>query len=52
MKNFPRYLYKFIQYSFALNRKWLMVKTVAKLPVLRMKDYLRPVAVKLKLLKK
>ena len=52
MKNFPRYLYKFIQYSFALNRKLLMVKTVAKLPVLRMKDYLRPVAVKLKLLKK
>jgi glycosyltransferase involved in cell wall biosynthesis len=52
MKNFPKYLYKFIQYSFALNRKWLMFKTIAKLPVLRLKDYLRPTAIKLKLLKR
>jgi glycosyltransferase involved in cell wall biosynthesis len=52
MKNFPLYLYKFIKYSFALNRKYLMVKTVAKLPILRIKDYLRPFVIKLKLLKK
>jgi len=52
MKNFPKYLHKFIQYSLALNRKWLMLKTIAKLPVLRLKDLLRPTAIKLKLLKK
>ena len=52
MKNFPKYFYKFIRYSFYLNRKWLMVKTISKLPILRIKEYLRPVALKLNLLKK
>jgi len=51
MKNFPKYFYKFIQYSFLLNRKWVMVKTIVRLPILRFKEYLRPVAVKLKLVK-
>jgi len=51
MKNFPKYFYKFIQYSFLLNRKWVMVKTIVRLPILRIKEYLRPVAVKLKLVK-
>ena len=51
MKNFPKYFYKFIQYSFVLNRKFLMVKTISKLPILRIKEYLRPAAVKLKLLR-
>jgi len=51
MKNFLKYFYKFIQYSFLLNRKWVMVKTIVRLPILRIKEYLRPVAVKLKLVK-
>lgn len=52
MKNFPKYFYKFIQYSFVLNRKWMMVKTIARLPILRIKEFLRPIALKLKLLNK
>ena len=52
MKNFPKYFYKFIQYSFLLNRKWVMVKTIVRLPILRIKEYLRPVVIKIKLLKK
>ena len=52
MKNFIKYFYKFIQYSFLLDRKWLMLKTFFKLPLLRAKEYLRPIAVKLQLLKK
>jgi hypothetical protein len=52
MKNFPKYFIKFIKYSFLLNRKKLMVKTIANLPVLRLKDYLRPMVIKLKLFNK
>jgi len=51
MKYFPNYFLKFIQYSFVLNRKWVMVKTIVRLPILRIKEYLRPFAVKLKLVK-
>jgi len=52
MKNFPKYFIKFIKYSFLLNRKRLMIKTIAKLPVLRLKDFLRPMAIKLNMLQK
>ncbi|MBT9540096.1 glycosyltransferase family 2 protein [Thiobacillus sp.] len=52
MKNFPRYLIEFIRYSFVMNRKRLMVKTIARLPLLRAKDFLRPIANQWGLLKK
>ncbi len=52
MKNFPKYFIKFIKYSFLLNRKKLMIKTIVNLPVLRLKDYLRPMVIKLKLFNK
>jgi len=52
MKNFPKYFIKFIKYSFLLSRKKLMVKTIVNLPVLRLKDYLRPMVIKLKLFNK
>lgn len=51
MKNFPKYLCKFIHYSFLLDRKILMLKTIVNLPVLRIKEYLRPLALALRLLK-
>lgn len=51
MKHFPKYLYKFIYYSFLLDRKSLMFKTLVSLPILRMKEYLRPIAVALRLVK-
>ena len=41
MKNFPRYFVKFIRYSFALNRKWIMIKTISRLPLLRAKEFMR-----------
>ncbi len=41
MKNFPRYFVKFIRYSFALNRKWIMIKTISRLPLLRAKELMR-----------
>lgn len=41
MKNFPRYLSEFIRYSFAMNRKWVMVKTISRLPLLRAKELVR-----------
>jgi glycosyltransferase involved in cell wall biosynthesis len=52
MKNLPSYFLKFIRYSFVVNRKWLMVKTIARLPLLRAKDFIRPIAKTMKLLKK
>jgi len=52
MKNFSSYFLKFIRYSFVVNRKWLMVKTIARLPLLRAKDFIRPIAKTMKLLKK
>ena len=52
MKNFPKYFVKFIEYSFLLNRKRLMFRTIANLPVLRLKELLRPMAIKLNLLNK
>ena len=41
MKGFSRYLTEFIRYSFLLNRKWLMVKTISGLPILRVKELVR-----------
>lgn len=41
MKNFPRYFFEFIRYSFAMNRKWVMVKTISRLPLLRGKELVR-----------
>lgn len=41
MKNFPRYFFEFIRYSFAMNRKWVMVKTIFRLPLLRAKELVR-----------
>jgi glycosyltransferase involved in cell wall biosynthesis len=41
MKNFPRYCIEFLRYSFAMDRKWLMVKTIFNLPILRAKDFVR-----------
>ena len=52
MKNFPKYFVKFIEYSFLLNRKRLMFRTIANLPVLRLKELLRPMAIKINLLNK
>ena len=51
MQNFPRYFYEFIKCSFVLNRKWLMLRTIAKLPILRIKEHLRPIAITLRLKK-
>jgi glycosyltransferase involved in cell wall biosynthesis len=50
MKNFLKYFIQFIKYSFLLNRKRLMIRTIINLPILRLKDYLRPMAIKLNLL--
>jgi glycosyltransferase involved in cell wall biosynthesis len=41
MKQFPKYFVEFIRYSFVLNRKWLMVRTIANLPVLKTKELVR-----------
>jgi glycosyltransferase involved in cell wall biosynthesis len=41
MKNFPRYFIEFVRYSFAMNRKWVMVKTISRLPLLRAKELIR-----------
>ncbi len=41
MKNFPRYFFGFIRYSFAMNRKWIMIKTILRLPLLRAKEFMR-----------
>lgn len=41
MKNFPNYFKEFIRYSFVLNRKWLMVKTLFGLLLLRVKSLSR-----------
>lgn len=41
MKNFPRYFFEFIRYSFAMNRKWVMVKTIFRLPLLRAEELVR-----------
>lgn len=43
MKNFPLYFVEFIRYSCAMNRKWLMIKTVSGLPLLRTKELIRSV---------
>lgn len=43
MRNFPRYFFEFIRYSFAMNRKWVMVKTISRLPLLRTKELVRTV---------
>lgn len=47
MKNFSKYFLTFIKYSFMLNRKWVMVITIIRLPILRIKEYFRPAAIKL-----
>jgi hypothetical protein len=52
MRYFPRYLLEFIRYSFRMNRNWVMIKTITGLPILRLKDLVRPLAKKLRLLKK
>ncbi len=52
MKNFLKYFLMFIKHSISLNREWLMIKTIAMLPLLRLKDYLRPAVKKMKLLNK
>jgi hypothetical protein len=41
MKNFPRYFFGFIRYSFAMNRKWILIKTILRLPLLRAKEFMR-----------
>ena len=41
MKNFPLYLSEFVRYSFLLNRKWMMVRTISRLPLLRVKELVR-----------
>jgi glycosyltransferase involved in cell wall biosynthesis len=41
MNNFSYYFCEFVRYSFLLKRKKLMVKTVAKLPLLRAKELAR-----------
>ena len=51
MKNFSKYFLIFIKYSFMLNRKWVMVITIIRLPILRIKEYFRPAAIKLKIVK-
>lgn len=51
MKNFSKYFLTFIKYSFMLNRKWVMVITIIRLPILRIKEYFRPAAIKLKIVK-
>jgi len=43
MKNFPRYFVEFIRYSFAMNRKWVMAKTIFRLPIVRAKEFIRSV---------
>ena len=43
MRNFPRYFSEFIRYSFAMNRKWVMIKTISRLPLLRAKELIRSV---------
>lgn len=43
MKNFPKYFAEFIRYSFLLGRKWVMFKTILKLPLLRAKEFIRSV---------
>ena len=43
MKNFPRYFVEFVRYSFVMNRSWLMVQTVLRLPLLRTKEFIRAV---------
>lgn len=43
MKNFLRYFFEFIRYSFAMNRKWVMAKTISRLPLLRAKELIRTV---------
>ena len=40
-RNFLIYFVKFIRYSFALNRKWIMIKTISRLPLLRAKEFMR-----------
>jgi glycosyltransferase involved in cell wall biosynthesis len=42
MSNFMLYLFEFIKYSIKTKRKSLMILTILKLPVLRLKDLLRP----------
>ncbi len=41
MKNFSRYFVAFIRYSFAMNRKRIMIKTILRLPLLRAKEFMR-----------
>ena len=43
MKNFSRYFVEFIRYSFAMNRKWIMIKTISRLPLLRVKEFMRSI---------
>jgi glycosyltransferase involved in cell wall biosynthesis len=43
MENFSRYFFEFIRYSFAMNRKWVMINTISKLPLLRVKELIRSV---------
>jgi hypothetical protein len=42
MRNFALYFVEFIKYSIKTERKSLMISTVLKLPILRVKDLLRP----------
>ena len=41
MKNYPRYFLKFVRYSFLMNRKWVMVLTILKLPLIRAKEFVK-----------
>jgi len=42
MRNFALYFFEFIKYSIKTQRKSLMILTILKLPILRVKDLLRP----------
>jgi glycosyltransferase involved in cell wall biosynthesis len=48
MKNFMMYLLQFIKYSIKIERKSLAILTILKLPILRLKDLLRPLIKKKK----
>lgn len=50
MKNFIPYLIQFIKISSHLNRKIEMTKTILYLPLLRIKDFLRPIKKRLETL--
>lgn len=41
MNNFLHYFGQFVRRSFVMNRKWLMVRTISRLPLLRAKEIIK-----------